>query len=77
MCEMYCKASNQVFHEIAKIGNNGNIGRRYYVKTKIRATTPPHEYWIWDLSHLDLMLSSLSYQGMCYSGDLGSSYGHT
>ena len=28
----------------------------------------PSEYWTWDLSHLDLMLSSLSYWGKCYLG---------
>ena len=34
------------------------------------------EYWSWDLSHLDLMLSSLSYWGMYNLGDLRSLNGY-
>ena len=32
------------------------------------------EHWTQDLSHLDLMLSSLTHQGMCYIEDIRSSY---
>ena len=36
----------------------------------------PSELWTLDLSHLDLVLSSLSYIGICYSEDLRSLFGH-
>ena len=37
----------------------------------------PQWNWTWDLSHLDLMLSSLTYWGMCYLEDLRSLCGHS
>ena len=34
------------------------------------------EHWTQDLNHLDLMLSSLTHQGMCYIENIRSSYVH-
>ena len=58
------------------MGNNDITGfimwKQKYPATKCY----PSENWTWDLYLLDLMLSSLRYQGMCYVGDLRSLYGH-
>ena len=69
----------RVFHKIAEIDDNANIGitgftmwKQKYLTTKCYRS----EDWIWDISHLDVILSSLGAQGMSYLGDLRSLYGH-
>ena len=69
---------NRVFYKIVKIVNNGNIGITGDMWKQKKSATEcyPSEHWTWDLCYLDVMLSSLGYWGMCYLGDLRSSYCH-
>ena len=67
------KWSIRVFHKIADIDNNGSIRITGFTTWKQKnpgTKCYPSEHWTWHISHLDLMLSSLSYWGMCYLGDL-------
>ena len=59
------------FSQPHRIGNNDNNGIWSFTlfKQKNPATKCySREYWAWDLSHSGLILSSLSYWGMCYLG---------
>ena len=61
---------HRVFHKIFEIDNGGMESQAFDVKTKNPAIKwYPSNHWKWDLSHLDLMFSSLSYWGMCYLGN--------
>ena len=73
----FFQQTRRVVHKLAEIGNNGNFDITGFTTWKQKYSAIkcfPNEHWTWDLSHLDLLLSSLSYWGMCYLGDLRSAY---
>ena len=78
----YCWVEKIValFEFLHKITEVGNIVNRDFTTWKLKKISSnkilPSEHWTWDRSHLNLILSSLSYWGMCYLGVLRSLYLH-
>ena len=78
---MEAQLANSVFHKVANTGNKGKSRITGFIMWKQKKPIQQQNVTLVSIEpgsrHLDLMLSSLSYWGMCYLRDLRSPYGHS